>query len=201
MMPQYLTANKIAARFREDIEFIKGWIKSPGAVGSIKPTGEIAARYMASLLPIEEGLPVLELGPGTGVITREILKRGVEPNKIVSIEYSKEFYDYLTANIPDVNFINGDAFDLSKTLKDVEYKVYAGVIGAIPLLNIPMSQREDVIHESLKLVAPNGPFIQISYGAKPPVPAVPGKFTVEKSDRIFRNIPPAGIWVYRRDMQ
>lgn len=191
----------IAVRFREDFEFIKGWVKNPGAVGSIKPTGEIAARHMAGLLPIETGLPVLELGPGTGVITREILKRGLEPHKIVSIEYSKKFYDYLVENIPGVNFINGDAFDLGKTLKDIEYKTYAGVIGAIPLLNIPNQQREETIYESLKLVAGNGPFIQISYGPKAPIAAVPGKFTVEKSDRIFRNIPPAGIWIYRKDMQ
>lgn len=201
MKPDYLVGKKIVARFKEDFRFIKAWVKNPGTVGSIKPTGEIAARYMASLLPIDTGLPVLELGPGTGVITKEILKRGLEPNKIVSIEYSKEFYNYLVSNIPGVNFINGDALDLTKTLKDVEYKTYAGVICAIPLLNMPKLHREEIINEGLKLIAPNGPFIQLCYGPKPPLAAVPGKFTVEKSDRIFRNIPPAGIWIYRRDVQ
>lgn len=188
-------------RFKEDFKFIKGWIKSPGVVGSIKPTGKIAANYMASLLPIYTGLPVLELGPGTGVITKEILGRGFEPSKIVSIEYSDEFYTYLLENYPGVKLVNGDAFDLANTLKDVEYESYAGVVCAIPLLNFPMEQRKSIIHESLKLIASNGPFIQLCYGPKPPVAAIPGKFTVEKSDRIFRNIPPAGIWIYRRDVQ
>lgn len=188
-------------RFRDDFRFIKGWIKSPGVVGSIKPTGKIAANYMASLLPIDTGLPVLELGPGTGVITKEILERGLEPSKIVSVEYSKEFFAFLTENYPGVKFVNGDALDLENTLKDIEYDTYAGVVCAIPLLNFPMEQRTKIIQESLKLIEANGPLIQLCYGPKPPVAAIPGQFTVEKSDRIFRNIPPAGIWIYRKDVQ
>ena len=196
------SAGKVLAdRFKEDIKFIKGWAKKPGAVGAIKPTGKIAARHMASLLPIETGLPVLELGPGTGVITQEILVRGIAPEKIVSVEYSREFYAYLVKKFPGVRFVHGDAFDLNQALADIPFETYAGVIGAVPLLNVPKTMREDIIVESLKRVIPGGPFVQISYGPNPPTKAVPGKYTVEKSDRIFRNIPPAGIWVYRKDTQ
>ena len=201
MKSAQLSRNNVINRLKEDFEFIKGWVKNPGAVGAVKPTGVPAARHMASLIPTESDLPVLELGPGTGVITKELIKRGFEPKKIVSIEYSKDFYDYLVESIPDVNFINGNAFNLEETLNDVEYERYAGVIGAIPLLNIPEEERVNVIVESLKLVANNGPFVQISYGPKPPMAAVPGKFTVKKSDRIYRNLPPAGIWIYRKDVQ
>ncbi len=192
---------EFANRFREDIEFIKGWAKMPGAVGAIKPTGKIAARHMASLLPIESGFPVLELGPGTGVITREILKRGLSPEKLVSVEYGREFYDYLIERFPGVNFVHGDAFNLDAALKDIPYNSFCGVIGAVPLLNVPKPLRESIVSESLKRVVPGGPFIQISYGPNPPTKAIAGKYTVEKSDRIFRNIPPAGIWVYRQDHQ
>ncbi len=191
----------LADRFKEDFKFIKGWAKKPGAVGAIKPTGKIAARHMASLLPLETELPVLELGPGTGVITQEILARGLAPEKIVSVEYSREFYAYLVKKFPGVNFIHGDAFNLDQALMNVPFETYAGVIGAVPLLNVPKQKRQDIIVESLKRVIPGGPFIQISYGPNPPTKAVPGKYTVEKSDRIFRNIPPAGIWVYRKDTQ
>ena len=193
------TGQVLADRFREDLEFFIGWAKKPGLVGSITPTGKVAARHMASLLPIETGLPVLELGPGTGVITQEILKRGLAPEKLVSIECSAEFYAYLVEKFPGVNFVNADAFDLDNALDGIPYETYAGVIGAVPLLNVSKPLRNDIIIECLKRVVPGGPFIQISYGPNPPTKAVPGKFTVEKSDRIFRNIPPAGIWVYRKD--
>jgi len=201
MNSKNFNGKKFVHQLKEDYRFIKGWIKNPAAVGAIKPTSEFTARHMAKLLPIETGLPVLELGPGTGVITKEILKLGLPAHMLISVEYSTAFYEHLIEQFPDVNFINGDAFNLDETLKAVKYKTYAGVIGAVPLLNVSMAQRIKMIDQSLDLIAPNGPFIQISYGQKPPVEAIPGKFTVEKSSRIYRNLPPAAIWVYRRDMQ
>ena len=186
-------------QFKEDIKFLKGWVKNPKAVGAIKPTGEAAARHMASQLPLDKDLPVLELGPGTGVITREILLRGLAPEKLVSIEYSKSFYNDLVQNFPGVQFVHGDAFDLHHSLKHIKYFEFSGVIGAVPLLNVPVAKRIRIIDESLKRITGRGPFIQISYGPKPPVDAVPGKFTVEKSGWILRNLPPAGIWIYRRE--
>ena len=191
--------NKLVDRFSEDYKFIKGWVQNPAAVGAIKPTSSFTARHMAEQIPIETGLPVLELGPGTGVITKELLKLGLAPEKLVSIEYNPAFYRDLVRRFPGVNFINGDAFNLEKSLKGVGHDKYAGVIGAVPLLNVSKQRGIEMIDASLDLVAPHGPFVQISYGLKPPVPAVPGKFTVEKSGRIFRNLPPAGIWLYRRD--
>ncbi|MDQ9592448.1 hypothetical protein RF080_13990, partial [Serratia marcescens] len=67
---------KLAEKFGEEIRFFKGWMHGPKAVGSILPTSSITARRMASVVNPHSGLPVLELGPGTGVITRAILNRG-----------------------------------------------------------------------------------------------------------------------------
>ena len=191
----------ISTRLKEDLKFIKGWVKSPSAVGAITPTGKVAAKHMAKLLPIDTGLPVLELGPGTGVITHEILKCGLPPEMLVSLEFSEEFLDYLKEKFPDVNFVHGDAFDLDTALEEISFRTYCGVIGAIPLLNVSLEERADLIESALKRVHGDGPFVQICYGPQPPIKAIPGKFTVEKSDQIFRNFPPAAIWVYRKDIQ
>lgn len=201
MISRDFNSSNFVQQLKEDYRFIRGWIKNPAAVGAVKPTSEVTARHMAGLLPIETGLPVLELGPGTGVITKQILNRGLPSEKLVSVEYSPAFYNHLVEQFPGVNFVNGDAFNLAETLKHVEFDTYAGVIGAVPLLNVSMPRRISMIDQCLEMIMPNGPFIQISYGPKPPVEAVPGKFTVEKSGRIYRNFPPAGIWVYRRDVQ
>ncbi|WP_245307330.1 MULTISPECIES: hypothetical protein [Mesorhizobium] len=40
-------------------------------------------------------MPVLELDAGTGVITQAILERGIKPQQLVSVEYSKDFYQRL----------------------------------------------------------------------------------------------------------
>ena len=129
--------SNIKTNLQEDYRFFKGWIKNPSAVGSIKPTSRTTAKDMASLLPIESGLPVLELGPGTGVITREILNLGLPPDKLVSVEYDPEFVRNLQKEFPDVNVLQGDAFDPEDFLDEVPYDRFCGVMGAIPLLNFP----------------------------------------------------------------
>ncbi len=199
MKTRNLSRSRLAERVREDVAFLRGWARKPGAVGAIRPTGRIAAKHMASILPVESGLPVLELGPGTGVITRAILDRGVPAEKIVAVEHSGEFCQLLQNKFPGVNVVQGDAFDLEVSLAGTGGQVFCGVIGAIPLLNVTMEKRLQIIDQALSRVMDGGPFVQISYGPKPPAPACPSKFTVEKSDRIFRNVPPAGIWVYRRE--
>ncbi len=71
---------------------------------------------MASVIDTKSGLPVLELGPGTGVITKAILAQGVKPADLYSVEYSPDFVEHLDRTFPDVNIIQGDVFDLDSAL-------------------------------------------------------------------------------------
>src|SRR5690606_32009976 len=99
----------IARRFDEELRFFKGWIDEPRAGGSSVPTSGVTARKMASVVGISSGLPVLELGPGTGVITKAILEAGVKPQMLWSIEYSADFVAHLRSRYPAVNIVHGDA--------------------------------------------------------------------------------------------
>ncbi|MER9793882.1 hypothetical protein NKJ02_22715 [Mesorhizobium sp. M0213] len=55
-------------------------------------------------------MPILELGAGTGVITKAILERGIKPHQLVSVEYSRNFYDGLVQRFSGVDFRLGNAF-------------------------------------------------------------------------------------------
>ena len=70
---------RLGRKFDDEIRFFKGWISNTKAVGALMPTSAITARRMASVVNPQSGLPVLELGPGTGVITKAILERGIAP--------------------------------------------------------------------------------------------------------------------------
>lgn len=182
---------------RADWRFLKGWIRKPGKVGSVVPTGRAAARAMAALVPQHGELPVLELGPGTGVITQALLERGIAASDIVGIEYSRDFHRYLVDRFPGVNFIHGDAFGAERLLAGTPWKRFRAVIGAIPLLNFQHKDRARLIETYLERMEPGGPFIQITYGPRPPAPARKGRYTVESTDWIMMNVPPARIYVYR----
>jgi phosphatidylethanolamine/phosphatidyl-N-methylethanolamine N-methyltransferase len=188
---------KLAAKFDEEIRFFKGWIDGPKAVGAILPTSSITARRMASVIDIHSGLPVLELGPGTGVITKAILKHGVKPSDLYSIEYSQDFVEHLNKTYPEVNIIQGDAFDLDTTLGEMKDQQFDSIVSAVPLLNFPMARRIQLIEDMLTRIPRGRPFMQITYGPLPPVPSGRGNYTVQHYDFVMRNVPPAQLWVYR----
>ncbi len=188
----------LARRFDEELRFFKGWIDKPRAVGSIVPTSSVTARKMATVVNPDSGLPVLELGPGTGVITKAILEAGVKPENLWSIEYSQDFVDHLRLNYPGVNVIHGDAFDLDKTLGDKRDTVFDSVISGVPLLNFPVAQRIAYVEDLLDRIPAGRPIVQLTYGPLSPVPPGKGNYTVAHFDFIIRNLPPTQLWLYSR---
>jgi phosphatidylethanolamine/phosphatidyl-N-methylethanolamine N-methyltransferase len=189
---------KFAQRFEEELRFFKGWVDEPKAVGTFVPTGSVTARRMASVIDVDSGLPVLELGPGTGVITRAILARGVEPGRLYAIEYSAEFYRHLVCDHPGVNFIHGDAFDVKTCLGDKRKLKFDSAISGVPLLNCPVPQRVRYVESLLDLLPQGRPVVQLTFGPLSPVPPGLGNYNVIRFDFILRNIPPTTLWLYNR---
>lgn len=189
---------RLGRKFDEEIRFFKGWIDGPKSVGAILPTSTVTARRMAGVIEPSSGLPVLELGPGTGIITKAILARGIAPENLASIEYSTDFYQHLKNTIPGVHFINGDAFDLKHTLGDWNDRTFDAVISAIPMLSFPMERRIALLEDLLDRMPPGRPVVQITYGPVSPIDARPDRFRIKHLDFVVRNIPPAQLWVYSR---
>ncbi len=189
---------RIEQKFGEEIRFIKGMMDKPKTVGAIMPTSGHTARKMASVITSASSLPVLELGPGTGVITRAILERGVPAEKIYSIEYSDDFITHLKARYPGVNFIHGDAFDLDATLSHLGPQQFDAAISGLPLLNFPMHSRVRLLESLLDRLPPGRPVVQFSYGPISPIVAQPDRYRIKHFDFVMRNIPPAQIWLYTR---
>lgn len=188
----------LTERFDEELKFFKGWIDKPRAVGSIVPTSSVTARKMASVVNPASNLPVLELGPGTGVITKAILEAGVSPANLWCIEYSPDFVAHLERRYPGVNIIHGDAFNLDATLGDKRDTKFDSIVSGVPLLNFPVAQRIAYVEDLLDRIPAGRPIVQITYGPLSPVPPGKGNYTVEHFDFIIRNIPPSQLWVYRR---
>lgn len=185
-------------RIADDFRFFVGWLGRPKTTGSVIPTSWTMAKRMASVADPASALPVLELGPGTGVITRAILAHGVTPHRLVSLEYSAEFYERLRRTIHGVNFIKGDAFNLDASLGHYASAKFDCVVSALPLLNFPMESRIALMEDLLDRVPSGRPVIQFSYGLKPSVPPGSGNYTVDRYDVVYRNFPPARLWLYKR---
>ncbi len=187
--------------FKDEILFLKGWLDQPRSVGAIAPTGKKVAALMASSINPNSTLPVLELGPGTGVITKAILQRDIDPSRLVCVEYSEEFCDLLRKRFPDIHVIQGDAYDLEQTLKQSGFSEFSTVISGLPLLNQKPIMRKKVVKEALALMQPGRPFVQFSYGFLPPLgKRLAGDIITTPSNWIMGNVPPARVWTFRRPM-
>jgi phosphatidylethanolamine/phosphatidyl-N-methylethanolamine N-methyltransferase len=192
------THKRIGRALSDEFRFIKGLIANPAATGAIRPSSPALARLMASYVDDQSGLPVLELGPGTGVVTEALIARGIPRELITTVEYSTEFCRLLRDKLPGVNIVRGDAYALDTTLPEGGKGPFAAVVSSLPLLTRPPIERTRLVEDALDRMERGRPLIQFSYSLFPPVPPVPGRFTVERSRWVLMNLPPARVWVYRR---
>jgi phosphatidylethanolamine/phosphatidyl-N-methylethanolamine N-methyltransferase len=183
--------------FEEELQFLRGLIARPRSVGAIAPSSPALSRAVAAQVDPERAGPILELGPGTGVITKELLGRGVAPERLTLIEYDPAFVKLLGERFPGVRVINGDGFEFERSIGNHAEEDYAAIVSGMPLLNFPLAKRRALIETALKRLRRGAPFVQFSYGFQPPVSA-PAGAAVRLAAFVWKNLPPARVWVYRR---
>ncbi|MGA2793870.1 MAG: ribose ABC transporter permease [Roseiarcus sp.] len=185
----------------DELRFLKTWFESPRLTGAVSPSGRFLARAMARAVgPAGDGL-VVELGPGTGPVTRALIGHGVDEKQLVLVEYEAAFCRLLRQRFPGVRVLQGDAFDLRRTLAGLSDRPIRAIVSSLPLLNQPPARRTALIEDAFALMPKGGVFVQFSYGVASPVPrpAGAGGFSAHGSAPIWANLPPARVWTYRAD--
>lgn len=185
-------------RFADETRFIRSWLERPLVTGAVTPSGRFLAQAMASYIDPRRTGQVVELGPGTGPVTEALIRRGIEQERLVLVEYNPDFCQLLTRRFPRATVIQGDAYRAGDVLADVVTAPCAGFLSSLPLLTKPPEQRLDLLAAAQDLMHPNAPFIQFTYSVKPPIARRPELFTATASERVWLNMPPARVWVYRR---
>ena len=185
-------------RFEDETRFLRSWLERPLVTGAVAPSGKILAQTMASYVDPRRPGPVVELGPGTGPVTDALLRRGIEQERLILVEYNEDFCQLLMRRFPRATIVRGDAYAAGDVLADVISEPACGVLSSLPLLTKPLDQRLDLLSAAHDMLAANAPFVQFTYGVKPPIPARSHDYTATRSDRIWLNFPPARVWVYRR---
>ena len=191
-------ALKKPPRLDDEVRFLRSWIEKPLHMGAVMPSGRVLARTMASYVDIKSTGPVVELGPGTGAITSALIERGVDQKRLVLVEYNPGFCALLRDRYPQAKVVQGDAYTLRDSLRSVLSAPASAVVSGLPLVTKPMLTRLKLIREAFAALAPGAPFVQFTYSVAPPIPkSLPGVST-EASERIWMNLPPARVWVYRK---
>ena len=185
-------------RLDDEVRFLRSWIEKPLHMGAVMPSGRVLARTMAQYVDSDATGPVVELGPGTGAITNALIEHGVEQSRLVLVEYNPGFCALLRDRYPQATVVQGDAYVLRDSLRKVLKTPASAVVSGLPLVTKPMLTRLKLIRDAFSALAPGAPFVQFTYSVTPPIPkSLPGVST-EASERIWMNLPPARVWVYRK---
>jgi phosphatidylethanolamine/phosphatidyl-N-methylethanolamine N-methyltransferase len=189
---------KKGIRLDDEVRFIRSWLERPLSIGAVTPSGKVLARAMASYVDPASNGPVVELGPGTGPVTEALVNAGVAPSRLVLVEFNPSFCRILRARYPDATLVQGDAYSLRRLLETLLIQPAAAVVSGLPLVTKPIKQRLRLIRDAFDLMVPGAPFVQFTYSMAAPLPKRLGGFSVEASERIWLNLPPARVWVYRK---
>ncbi len=199
MRLQPSVAEKKGLRLDDEVRFIRSWLEKPLSIGAVTPSGRFLARKMARYVDIDTPGPVIELGPGTGPVTEALVERGVDPARLVLVEFNPVFCRLLRSRYPEATVVQGDAYSLKRLLESLLKEPAAAVVSGLPLLTKPVKTRLRLINDAFALLNPEAPFIQFTYSmTTPPIPKGLSGVNTEASERIWMNLPPARVWIYRK---
>lgn len=177
-------------------QFFGQILTRPSEVGAVFPSSPALAREMTAGLGPDTG-PVIELGPGSGAITRALLDRGVPASQVHAIEMNPSFCTLLATKFPGLNVYAGSAADLETlALPQVD-----AIISSLPLLSIPAHVVQAILVAARAQLLPGGRMMQFTYGTKPPVRAATLAqigFACRHVGTVWRNFPPARVYAFER---
>lgn len=188
----------------DSLRFAAQFLRHPGRTGAIAPSSPVLAKAMVRALgTLPPGQVVVELGPGTGVVTRQ-LRRLLPHNPLVAVEYCSEFVHALRRQHPDIQVIEGCASQIETGL--VQLGIVPGQVAALisglPFVSLPSELGTSILQALARILLPGRPFVQFTYVAKAPwwhrQPPAAG-FSLVRRRKIWLNLPPATVLTFVRN--
>ena len=184
-------------RLDDEMQFIRTWIEKPLSTGAVMPSSKALARTMARYVDPAASGPVIELGPGTGPVTEALVQHGVDPARLILVEFNPDFCRLLRTRYPAATVVQGDAYRLRRLLETYVKEPAAAIVSGLPLVTKPVRTRLRLISDAMALLGPGAPFVQFTYAMVTPIPKALSGITAQASELIWMNVPPARVWVYR----
>jgi phosphatidylethanolamine/phosphatidyl-N-methylethanolamine N-methyltransferase len=174
------------------------WLRKPLQIAAICPSGAPVASAMARLIdPVWPG-PVLELGAGTGTITRGLLAAGWSPERIIACDREAQLLDVLRREVPGVTLLLADATDLEAELQRLDVDRLAAVVSSLPIKWFSLETQRAVLRPCFARLGCDRPFLQLTNAFASPLRYHRLSIAGHEAARVWRNVPPAQIWAYTR---
>lgn len=183
--------------------FFRQWLKNPLRVAAVAPSSAELAAAMIAELP-DDVQRVIELGGGTGAITRALLEAGIRERDLLVLELNEELHAHLQLRFPRVPVLLGDARmlpDLAREQGYLEDGPADAIVSGLGLLTMPHPLQRDILAAAFECLREGGVFVQFTYGPSAPVADAVARglgLQVRRGEFVLRNVPPATVYVYRK---
>lgn len=195
-----LMAHNVGEWFR----FLVSAVSRPLQTGAFAPSSRFLAQEMIRDIPPGCGLPVVEIGPGTGAITRYLLPRLNSPSAYVGVDLNADFLLILARRFPSVEFVHNSAQNLPAVIKGRSRP--ASIVCSLPWAFFPPVLQDEILQALIDSLADRGTLSTFAYLHGLLTPAgmrfhrlIRRKFpVVERSHIVWANFPPAVVYHCRK---
>ncbi|MBQ0919003.1 MAG: hypothetical protein Q7U09_11165 [Hydrogenophaga sp.] len=178
------------------LAFALGCLRNPRRVGAIAP----ASRALAQAVCDEalRGAPgvLIEVGAGTGAITRRLATAARALDRFVVYELDPDFAGLLRIAFPEVEVLNHCASRVDRLVIGADTPVT--LVSSLPLLSMPAHEARLCIDAMLALVSrqPHSRLVQYTYASPHlrPFDGIPPGWHWRRAASVWANLPPATVW-------
>jgi phosphatidylethanolamine/phosphatidyl-N-methylethanolamine N-methyltransferase len=170
-------------------------------MSTVLPSSRAVGRTMAEAIRQRPAGPVIELGAGTGAVTRQLLKHGVTADLLTCVELDRGFVTYLCATLPGVDVICAPAEELATLWSEWRRAPAGAIVSTLPIRLFPDDLKLQVLEATLSTMAPGAPIVQLTFRPSSPIPShvlFACGLAAERREIVWANVPPAFVWSYRR---
>ena len=177
--------------------YLRRFLAHPLRIASFVASSRALGRLVAAQVRCGEGEWVLELGAGTGAVTRALLEAGLPAERLLAVEIDAQMAGYLQETCPQVRVLCSDAFALEEALPPGAAGAIGTVICGLPVSLMPRERQAELVAGMQALTPPGRRFLAYSHRLTSPLPAARLGLEAERLAFTLQNLPPASVWGYR----
>lgn len=191
--------DEVQIRRAENQLFFRRWLKNPRQLGTLAPISVKLSMKAAkaAILNYKPGMPVVEIGAGTGRLTRALLACGVRPEDLTVVELDAEMCSFLQKTVPNINVIQGNALNLETLISQENLKKVAVVVSAIPFMYLKEKVRMDLMEAAFSILKPQAKVIHVTYNPRSPLSFWKNIHQTRVANAWF-NLPPGFVWQFAK---
>ncbi len=191
---------------REHVLLFSRFLRSPRTVGALSPSSQALARSICDKLEPGHGRHVVELGPGTGALTSELIRRLTPEDRLIAVDIDPEFVRQLQARWPSLECVCGSAAELDRIVVDRGVPAVDHIISGLPFTTLPAEVTRQILGSVGHILRPGGLFTTFQYTHSYPLSTSVAfrrqatRLLGARPERqlVVRNVPPAFVMTWRR---